>query len=110
MSTANPLDPAHFDPAGASPEMRSAVERIEGMGISGIDRPLTAEQAREVRKLGPGGGVFDFGPPGDGRAEVRSIPGPAGNIELRCFQPKTGAARATMLHIHGGGWFIGSGT
>ena len=42
------------------------------------------------------------------RAELRSIPGPAGEIELRCFQPRSGSPRATMLHIHGGAWFMGS--
>jgi acetyl esterase len=32
--------------------------------------------------------------------------GPGGPLRLRTFRPD-GTARATMLHIHGGGWFFG---
>jgi acetyl esterase/lipase len=39
---------------------------------------------------------------------VRTIPGPGGPLALRCFQPAGGRPRATLLHIHGGGWFTGS--
>jgi acetyl esterase/lipase len=107
MSALNPFDPAHFDPKKASPEMCAAVEKIEAMGLPSMDRPLTPEEARVVRQAGLGD-IFDLGTAGSDRAEVRNISGPAGKLELRCFQPRSGAPRATMLHIHGGAWFMGS--
>ncbi len=36
-----------------------------------------------------------------------SVPGPAGPITLRTFVPE-GGARGVYLHIHGGGWVLGS--
>jgi acetyl esterase/lipase len=39
-------------------------------------------------------------------ATIRSIPGPAGDIELRCFIPPQ--ANAAYLYIHGGGWVLGT--
>ena len=36
----------------------------------------------------------------------RMISGPGGALRLRKFRPE-GAARAVMLHIHGGGWVVG---
>lgn len=38
--------------------------------------------------------------------EDRSIPGPAGDIPVRVFIPQR--ARGAYLHIHGGGWVLGS--
>lgn len=40
-------------------------------------------------------------------AEASSIPGPAGDVPVRLFRPP-GKARALYLHIHGGGWILGS--
>lgn len=39
-------------------------------------------------------------------AQERTIPGPAGDIPVRVFVP--GEVRGVYLHIHGGGWVIGS--
>jgi acetyl esterase len=41
------------------------------------------------------------------RTEVTSIPGPDGEIPVRLFRPE-GAAKGLYLHIHGGGWILGS--
>lgn len=41
------------------------------------------------------------------RAEQSTIPGPAGDIPVRIFRPE-GPARGLFLHIHGGGWVLGS--
>jgi len=39
--------------------------------------------------------------------EESTIPGPAGDLPVRLFRPQ-GEARALYLHIHGGGWILGS--
>jgi acetyl esterase len=41
------------------------------------------------------------------RAWVDSAPGPAGPIEVRCYQPVENPAGA-LLYLHGGGWVIGT--
>jgi len=40
-------------------------------------------------------------------AECSTIPGPAGDLPVRIFRPK-GEARGLFLHLHGGGWILGS--
>ncbi len=40
-------------------------------------------------------------------AELSMIPGPAGDLPVRIFRP-AGEARGLFLHIHGGGWILGS--
>ena len=40
-------------------------------------------------------------------AEESSIPGSAGDIPVRIFRPQ-GKARGLFLHLHGGGWVLGS--
>ncbi len=108
MSTSNPFDASRFDPAHASPELRAAVEKLEALRIPMLDRVLTPEEAPAVRKLGVIPGLVLAGPPARRAPEVRTIPGPGGPLALRCFQPASGRPRATLLHIHGGGWFTGS--
>jgi acetyl esterase/lipase len=108
MSGSNPFEAASFDPTHASQELRRAVEQLSALGLSRPDRPLTPEEARAARQVGPGGGAFQLGDPMPERAEIRRIPGPAGPVELRCFRPRAERPRATMLHIHGGAWFAGS--
>lgn len=46
--------------------------------------------------------------PGDpvARVEDRRIPGPAGEIQIRLYQPEN--ARGVLVYFHGGGWVIGS--
>lgn len=108
MSSANPFDPARFDPANASPELRAAAARLEAMKIPMLDRVLSREEAEAIRKLGVLPGLAPPPPPPKREPVVRTIAGPAGPLALRCFQPQSGRPRATMLHIHGGGWFTGS--
>jgi acetyl esterase/lipase len=40
-------------------------------------------------------------------AEESSIPGPAGDVPVRIFRPE-GETRGLFLHLHGGGWVLGS--
>lgn len=45
-------------------------------------------------------------PPPVESAQTRTIPGPAGEIPIRVLIPPT--VRGVYLHIHGGGWVLGS--
>ncbi len=44
----------------------------------------------------------------DPNAERHAIAGPHGEIPLRVVRPRTRPARGAFLHIHGGGWVLGS--
>jgi acetyl esterase len=37
-----------------------------------------------------------------------TIPGPAGDIPVRIYQPETTSPAPVIVHIHGGGWVVGS--
>jgi len=98
------LDPRLFDPTAIDPATRAANEQIEKLLAE--TPPLhhqTPQQIRAARASGQGA----FGPivllP---HAETRTIRGPAGEIPLRIFRPKQ--VRGVYLHLHGGGWAIGS--
>jgi len=38
----------------------------------------------------------------------RSIPGPAGELAVRIYQPAGTAPRPALVHFHGGGWVLGN--
>ncbi len=40
--------------------------------------------------------------------EDRTIPGPAGEIPVRVYQPHGGGVKPVLVYLHGGGWVIGS--
>jgi acetyl esterase/lipase len=61
-------------------------------------------QARDLSRLM--GGMFSGNSAPN--AETRTIPGPAGDIELRVLLPDTGNPQALYIDIHGGGFFIGN--
>jgi acetyl esterase/lipase len=105
--SSNPFDPSRFDLSNTSPELRAGVAGLEAMRIPMLDRALTHQEAQAMRKAGVIPGI-PAPPPPQRQPQVRAIQGPAGRLELRCFQPASGRPRATMLHIHGGGWFTGS--
>lgn len=42
------------------------------------------------------------------RVEDRMIPGPAGEIPVRIYQPDTDTPAPALVYYHGGGWVIGS--
>jgi acetyl esterase len=42
------------------------------------------------------------------RIENRKIPGPAGEIPVRIYQPQGGGVKPVLVYFHGGGWVIGS--
>jgi len=42
------------------------------------------------------------------RIENRKIPGPAGEIPVRIYQPHGAGVKPVLVYLHGGGWVIGS--
>ncbi len=99
------LDPAVFSAAAVAPDTRMVNDAIV-KALSAIpDRwaPPLAE-IRAARLAGKG--TFPLAPESP-RASVETIPGPRGPVPVRIFLPD-GAPKGVYLHIHGGGWTVGS--
>jgi acetyl esterase/lipase len=83
-------------------EARALLEYLPDLNAGGpppTDRIERAEQMRvAMRELTAAGE--------SSHARVTTIPGPAGDIPVRIFEPE-GQARGLFLHIHGGGWVLG---
>ena len=66
---------------------------------------VSPEESRRLvnkrRELIPG----DFIPVGN--VYDRTIPGPAGEIPVRIYEPDATGPHALLMHFHGGGWVIG---
>ena len=87
------------------PQTVALNEMIEA--ASAQAKPWHEMEAQELRDTLAQGGVLGPPPPRlDDIARERTIPGPAGEIPVRVFVPET--VRGVYLHIHGGGWVIGS--
>ncbi|QIB34470.1 alpha/beta hydrolase [Ancylobacter pratisalsi] len=106
-ATTSPLvvDPALFDPAAIAPDTRAI--------NAGIVKALGAVADRWVfpmamlRKLRlDGKGPFPLAPESP-YAQVVEIEGPGGKVPLRILTPPE-PAKGVYLHIHGGGWCLGS--
>jgi acetyl esterase len=65
---------------------------------------MTPEEARQVPAI-----ISEMVGPGPDVAAVRDIeiPGPAGGIRARVYEP-AGSAAGTIVYYHGGGWVIGT--
>jgi acetyl esterase len=89
------------------PQARQILDQLEKLGIPDFCE-LSPEQARAV---------FDqmqapVPPLPVGSVEDRTLPGPAGEIPVRVYQPDAGrrkrrARRPGLVFFHGGGWVIG---
>lgn len=104
MAGAWDLDPRLFQPEAVDPLTAAFNEQLRQLlatipSIAGME----AQRVRDARR--EGGGTFGA-PVYSPRAQTRAIPGPAGDIPLRLFLP--GTVRGVYLHIHGGGWTLGT--
>jgi len=99
------IDPSYFDEKSVSEETRNfnaeLLDRLSRLPDPWQYHPAVIRQARAE-----GRGPFPL-PPFDPRAETIEIPGPRHPIPLRIIAPK-GAPRGIYLHIHGGGWTLGT--
>jgi acetyl esterase/lipase len=97
------LDPERFSEQAVSEETRAFNQRLAELSAAApsmIDLPPA--ETRAARTLG---GMFGEIVKLD-HAQVRTIPGPGGDIPLRIFTPER--IDGVHLYIHGGGWVLGT--
>src|ERR1043165_9336178 len=96
------VDPTLLDPAAIPPETRKLnCEIIARLNAEPVGLTIPQIRARRLQGLG----AFPLVPKSP-RAETLSIDGPAGKLDLRVIAPQS--PRGVFLHIHGGGWSIGT--
>lgn len=99
------LDPAVFAEESVATDTRMVNDAIvRALRALGDRWAVPVEKIRESRLTGMG--VFPL-PPESPRARVETIPGPRGPIPVRILMPD-GPPKGVYLHIHGGGWMLGS--
>jgi len=97
------VTPAPLQP---DPATRELLAQIDEAGLPPM-HTLTPAEAR-VGILASR--ANDIDPPLIARIEDRTIPGPAGELPIRCYYPRQAAASGglpTLLFFHGGGFVIG---
>jgi acetyl esterase/lipase len=99
------VDPTTFKPEAVDEESRRLHEELRALAAN--MPPMHKMAPAEVRAAraggrGPGGQPIVYSE----NAILRTIPGPAGEITLRCFIPPN--IDGAYLYIHGGGWVLGS--
>jgi acetyl esterase/lipase len=98
------IDPRVFSPDAIDASTRGANEALEKLLAE--QPPFTSQTPAQIRAARLSG-ASAFPPPVLlPHAETRAIRGPAGEIPLRIFRAPE--PRGVYLHIHGGGWTIGS--
>lgn len=100
------IDPYLFTDEAISEETRtfnkSVVEQLTDAPDSWGETPFNVRLARLEGK-----GIFPLEPE-EPSAVNFNIEGKSGPLSIRCFQPKEDTPKGTFLHIHGGGWQVGS--
>ena len=99
------FDPALFRPEAIDEESKQLIARLREMAAGAP--PMYTLKPQEVRAArsggrGPGGQEILYSE----NAVLRTIPGPGGDIGLRCFIPEK--VDGAYLYIHGGGWVLGT--
>ena len=92
--------------AQADPATRELLAQISAAGVPPM-HTLTPAEARAGMLASR---VNDIDPPPIARIDNRSIPGPAGELPIRCYYPQqaaNGDGLPTLLYFHGGGFVIG---
>ncbi len=97
---------AAFDPANAPADALAVNAAILKRLENWDNWAHPPETIRQMRREGRGAFPAPVLSP---RARTMTIDGPHGPIGLRIITPE-GPARGVYLHIHGGGWVLGSST
>lgn len=94
------------------PEMKAVLDALASLGGKPIETLSPAEARKQptpadaVKKVLQQHGKSSAPEP-VGNVENRTIPGPGGQIPIRIYWPKEGAAPFPVIfYIHGGGWVI----
>ncbi len=99
-------DPAVFSDDAISTETRRFnAETLATLSALPDQWSVPPEAVRRLRAEGRG--PFPL-PPKCPRAETINIDGPHGPVPLRIIAPEQGAPTGVFLHIHGGGWTLGT--
>ncbi|WP_243375617.1 alpha/beta hydrolase [Microvirga solisilvae] len=98
------IDPALFDPAVISEEIRAQNADIVAK-LAALPDPMSVPPALVRERRRQGLGPFPLMTPSS-KAKVIEIDGPAGPIPLRIIAPDN--PRGVYFHIHGGGWTWGT--
>ena len=99
------LDPALFDPAAVDEETRAFNASLLAQ-IEALPDPWRFPPALVRARRASGAGPFPM-PAKSPRAKILTIDGPDGTtLPLRIIAPDK--PRGVFLHIHGGGWRLGT--
>ena len=85
------------------PQIKTLLQEMAKQGITPLST-LTAEQAREMKNPA----FIGLGGPPEPVQKItnRTIPGPAGGIPIRIYQPQGNGPFPILVYFHGGGWVI----
>ena len=98
------IDPSCFSPAAIDAETADFNRKLEAAIAAAA--PITALAPAQIRRAREEGRSI-FGPVVTvDSARDRSIPGPAGALNVRVLVPD--GVRGVYLHLHGGGWALGA--
>jgi acetyl esterase len=86
------------------PQVQELMDRRNALGFPD-NKDVTPEEARANARAGKEAIPSDQEPVGE--ITEQTIPGPAGDIPIRIYRPKTDGPHPLIMLFHGGGWVIG---
>ncbi|HZT65903.1 MAG TPA: alpha/beta hydrolase [Acidimicrobiales bacterium] len=85
------------------PQVRQALDLLEQLGFAGFAASgLPPDQVRALMSALPREAGEELP-----RVEDRTVPGPAGEVPVRIYDPTARGDAPVVVHFHGGGWVVG---
>lgn len=88
--------------AALDPQVRAVLDEKAALGLPPLEVLTPEEGRRQQRDTAP---YWSEGAPAMA-VEERTLPGPAGDIRVRLYDPGVPAPAPALIYIHGGGWVI----